>query len=108
MLPALPDSQPNATAAHVSAQSATCSCSTSVSSGWCDAQRYIFQPEYERLNAQERATLLETGICPPGGLPGCDDMVMNFAVDWNLLHGALHIAFGDMHQKHSHILDGTG
>jgi len=63
-------------------------------------QRYVFQPEYARLNAEERATLLETGICPPGGL--------NFAVDWNLLHGALHIGFGDMHQKHSHILDGTG
>ncbi|KAA6419671.1 MAG: hypothetical protein FRX49_10395 [Trebouxia sp. A1-2] len=71
-------------------------------------ERYVFQPEYARLNAEERATLLETGICPPGGLPGCDDMVMNFAVDWNLLHGALRIAFGDMHQKHSHILDGTG
>jgi hypothetical protein len=97
-----PDSQGHA--AHASAQPLNCG----VNQSWCDVQRYIFQPEYARLNAEERATLLETGICPPGGLPGCDDMVMNFAVDWNLLHGALHIAFGDMHQKHSHILDGTG
>lgn len=71
-------------------------------------QRYVFQPEYGRLSADEKATLLETGICPPGGLPGCDDMVMNFAVDWALLHPALRIAFGDMNEKHRHILDGTG
>lgn len=71
-------------------------------------ERYVFQPEYGRLSADEKATLLETGICPPGGLPGCDDMVMNFAVDWALLHPALRIAFGDMNEKHRHILDGTG
>ena len=71
----------------------------------CSVQRYVFQPEYERLSADDKANLLEKGICPPGGLLGCSDMVLNFGIDWDLLHPALNIAFTDMHQKHSHILD---
>ena len=74
----------------------------------CVMQKYVFSPEYARLSTEEKALLLETGTCPTGGLPGCDDMVMNYAVDWNLLHGALVIAFEDLHSRHSHILDGTG
>lgn len=33
-------------------------------------------------------------------------MTLNYAVDWDLLKPALSVAFTDMHQKHSHILDG--
>lgn len=69
-------------------------------------QRYVFLPEYERLTIEDKENLLEKGICPPGGLPGCYDMVLNFAIDWDLLHPALNIAFTDMTQKHSHVLDG--
>ena len=72
-----------------------------------DLQRFVFSPEYAGLPADQKALLLETGLCPPGGLPGCDDMKLNFAVDWTLLAPAMTIAFGDMSSKHKHILDGT-
>lgn len=68
-------------------------------------QLFVFLPEYAALPADQKAALLETGTCPPGGLPGCDDMRLNFAVDWNLLHPAMQIAFEDMNSKHSHVLD---
>lgn len=68
-------------------------------------QRFVFLPEYAALPAEQKAALLETGSCPPGGLPGCDDMRLNFAVDWNLLHPAMVIAFQDMNSKHVHVLD---
>ena len=68
-------------------------------------QRFVFLPEYATLPADQKAALLETGMCPPGGLPGCDDMRLNFAVDWNLLHPAMSIAFEDMNSKHMHVLD---
>lgn len=68
-------------------------------------ERFVFLPEYAALPADQKAALLETGTCPPGGLPGCDDMRLNFAVDWNLLHPAMRIAFEDMNSKHMHVLD---
>lgn len=68
-------------------------------------QKFVFLPEYAALPAEQKAALLERGECPPGGLPGCDDMRLNFAVDWNLLHPAMGIAFEDMNSKHSHVLD---
>lgn len=68
-------------------------------------QRYVFLPEYENLTAEDKANLLEKGICPPAGLPGCYDLVLNFAIDWDLLHPALTVAFTDMHHKSTHILD---
>lgn len=71
----------------------------------CTLQRFVFLPEYAALPADQKAALLETGTCPPGGLPGCDDMRLNFAVDWNLLHPAMRIAFEDMNSKHMHVLD---
>ena len=70
-------------------------------------QRYVFQPEYGLLPADEKRALLEEGICPTSAqLQGCDDLKMNFAIDWNLLHPALSMAFVDMQERHSHILDG--
>ena len=72
-------------------------------------QRYIFQPEYVSLPADEKLALLEEGICPGSTqLQDCSDLKMNFAIDWNLLRPALKMAFLDMQEKHSHILDGLG
>ncbi|DBA92084.1 TPA: hypothetical protein ACH3X1_015814 [Trebouxia sp. C0004] len=70
-------------------------------------ERYVFQPEYGSLPADEKRALLEEGICPTSTqLQGCDDLKMNFAIDWNLLRPALSMAFLDMQERHSHILDG--
>lgn len=66
----------------------------------CCLQRYVFLPEYDRLAAEDKIKLLEQGCCPPAGLPGCSDMVLNFAIDWELLHPALQVAFDDMTQRH--------
>ena len=72
-------------------------------------QRYIFQPGYSSLSAEERQALLEQGRCPTTvRLQGCDDLHMNFAIDWNLLRPALQLAFDDMQAKHVRVLDGVG
>lgn len=53
-------------------------------------QNYIFQREYARLSAEAKLDLLETGICPiAANLQDCNDMKMNYAIDWNLLKPAL-------------------
>ncbi|KAA6423379.1 MAG: hypothetical protein FRX49_06831 [Trebouxia sp. A1-2] len=70
-------------------------------------ERYVFQPQYGLLPADEKRALLEEGICPSSSqLQGCEDLKMNFAIDWNLLRPALSMAFLDMQERHSHILDG--
>lgn len=75
----------------------------------CPVQRYIFQPQYGSLPAEEKRALLEEGFCPASAqLQDCNDLKMNFAIDWNLLQPALKMAFLDMQEKHSHILDGLG
>ena len=71
-------------------------------------QRYVFQPGYASLPADEKRALLEEGICPASGrLSECTDLKMNFAIDWKLLHPALLIAFKDLQNKqHTRVLDG--
>ena len=71
-------------------------------------QRYVFQPGYASLSADDKRALLEEGICPDSGqLSECTDLKMNFAIDWKLLQPALLIAFKDMQSKqHTRVLDG--
>ena len=72
-------------------------------------QRYIFQSEYEALPSEEKRALLEEGLCPGSAvLQDCNDLKMNFAIDWNLLRPALDIAFHNVQSNHSEVLDGTG
>ena len=62
-----------------------------------DMQMYIFQPEYASLSVEEKAALLEQGICPASvALPGCDVMRLNFAMDWQLLKPVLVGALNDI------------
>ena len=71
-------------------------------------QQYVFQPEYSSLPDAEKVALLERGQCPSTHvLPGCDDMVMNFAMDWNLLQPAMTTAFASLQRTFTmHALDG--
>lgn len=57
-------------------------------------QKFIDTPNYAALGAEDKAALLEQGICPSFGLSGCDELLfMNFAADWILLKPALEAAF---------------
>lgn len=57
-------------------------------------QKFIDTPNYAALGAEDKAALLEQGICPSFGLSGCDELLfMNFAADWDLLKPALEAAF---------------
>ena len=72
-------------------------------------QKLIDQPEYEELPSEEKLALLQHGICPTTTfLPGCDDKLLNVAVDWPLLADALNTAFANLRGRHSTVLDGTG
>ena len=63
---------------------------------------FMFQPDYASLPAQERQALLEGGVCPASAqLQGCDDMKMNFAVDWDLLKPALSEALKNLQDQKS-------
>ena len=69
-------------------------------------QRYIFQPGFTDLSAEAKTDLLEKGICPGNNvLQDCNDMKMNFAIDWSELKDALLIAVMDMQPQHRHVLD---
>lgn len=71
-----------------------------------DLQKYVFQPEYGPLPPEEKRALLEEGLCPRSAvLQDCREIKMNFALDWNLLRPALHIALNGTRQQHTHILD---
>ncbi len=70
-------------------------------------QKLINQPEYAQLNSTEKLALLEHGICPQTPLPNCHEMALNFAVDWRLLEDAMKVAFANLRQRHSTVLDGT-
>lgn len=72
-------------------------------------QKHVFQPEYASLPDDEKVALLERGLCPSSHiLPGCDDMHMNFAVEWNLLQPAMVTAFASLqHAASRHALDGA-
>lgn len=60
------------------------------------------------MNSTDKLALLEHGICPHTPLlPGCHEMALNFAVDWRLLEDAMKVAFTNLHQRHSTVLDGT-
>lgn len=75
----------------------------------CAVQKLIDQPEYSELSSDEKLALLEHGICPTTTfLPGCDDKLLNFAVDWPLLEDAMNAAFANLRGRHSTVLDGTG
>ena len=57
-------------------------------------QKFIDSPNYAALVAEEKAALLERGVCPPAGLTGCDTLLfMNYAADWDLLKPALEVVF---------------
>ena len=72
-------------------------------------QMLINQPEYKMLTFTEKLNLLEEGICPNRTvkLAGCNEMMLNFAVDWPLLEDAMKVAFENLHHRHSIVLDGT-
>lgn len=72
-------------------------------------EKHVFQPEYASLPDDEKVALLERGLCPGShSLPGCDDMHMNFAVEWNLLQPAMVTAFASLqHVASRHALDGA-
>lgn len=71
-------------------------------------ENLINQPEYQQLDATEKLALLEHGICPTTILlPGCHEMALNFAVDWKLLEDAMKVAFANLRQRQSVVLDGT-
>ena len=69
----------------------------------------INQPEYKLLTFTEKLNLLEQGICPnrPVKLLGCNEMMLNFSVDWLVLEDAMKVAFENLHHRHSAVLDGT-
>lgn len=68
----------------------------------------INQPEYAELSSSEKLALLEAGTCPTSTrLPGCDEMKLNFVVDWKLLQDAVQVAVINLHQQHSIMLDGS-
>ena len=57
-------------------------------------QKLIYTSNYTALGAEDKAALLEQGICPSYGLRGCDELLfMNFAADWDLLKPALEVVF---------------
>lgn len=65
-----------------------------INSGYACLQKFIHTPNYAALGAEDKAALLEKGICPSFGLSGCDELLfMNFAADWNMLRPALEAAF---------------
>ncbi|KAL0019010.1 hypothetical protein WJX79_009020 [Trebouxia sp. C0005] len=72
-------------------------------------EKHVFQPEYASLPDDEKVALLERGLCPSShNVPGCDDMHMNFAVEWNLLQPAMVTAFASLqHVASRHALDGA-
>lgn len=71
-------------------------------------QKLINQPEYAELSSTEKLALLEAGTCPTSiHLPGCDEMKLNFVVDWKLLQDALQVAVTNLNQQHSIMLDGS-
>ena len=73
-----------------------------------DVQKLIDQPEYTKLDSDEKLALLEHGICPTRKfLPGCVDKTLNFAVEWPLLEAAMNTAFTNLRGRHSTVLDGT-
>lgn len=64
-------------------------------------QKFIDTPNYAALGAEDKAALLERGVCPSYGLKGCDELLfMNFAADWDLLKPALEVAFSYNSAEH--------
>lgn len=69
-------------------------------------EKYVFQPGFADLAPEAKTDLLEKGICPENAaLQDCNDMKMNFAIDWNELKPALLMAVQDMQPQHTHVLD---
>lgn len=69
-------------------------------------QKYVFQPGFADLADEAKIDLLEKGICPSNdAIQDCNDMKMNFAIDWEELKVALLTAVRDMKPQHTHELD---